>query len=78
MVKAENIANREFRRVLYGYDREEVDLYLDEIVLQLRQMEQERKEMVATIEYLVSELTGANKPEHLRESALSEQKPHEA
>ena len=57
MIKAENIANKEFRKALFGYDREDVDRYLDELIVQLRQMEEERREMVATIEYLVSEVT---------------------
>jgi DivIVA domain-containing protein len=57
MIKAENIVNKEFRKSLFGYDREDVDKYLDELIVQLRQMEEERKEMVATIEYLVSEVT---------------------
>ena len=58
MIKAENIANKEFKKALFGYDREDVDRYLDELILQLRQMKEERKEMVSTIEYLVSEMTG--------------------
>ena len=58
MIKAENIANKEFKKSLFGYDREDVDRYLDELIVQLRQMEDERREMVSTIEYLVSEMTG--------------------
>ena len=54
MIKAENIASKEFRKSLYGYDCEEVDRYLDELIVQLKQMEQERLEMATTIEYLVS------------------------
>ncbi len=57
MIKAESIVNKEFRKSLFGYDREDVDRYLDELIVQLRQMETERKEMTATIEYLVSELS---------------------
>ena len=65
MIKAENIANKEFRKALFGYDREDVDKYLDELIAQLLEMEKERKEMASTIEYLVSELTaqGDNKPD---------------
>lgn len=54
MIKAENIASKEFRKALYGYDCEQVDRYLDELIVQLKQMEQERAEMASTIEYLVS------------------------
>jgi len=57
MIKAENIVNKEFKKSLFGYDREDVDRYLDELIVQLRQMETERKEMAATIEYLVSEVS---------------------
>ena len=56
MIKAENIATKEFRRSLYGYDCEEVDRYLDELIAQLKQMEQERLEMATTIEYLSAQL----------------------
>ncbi len=57
MIKAESIVNKEFKKSLFGYDREDVDRYLDELIVQLRQMETERKEMAATIEYLVSEMS---------------------
>ena len=65
MIKAENIVNKEFRKALFGYDREDVDKYLDELIAQLLEMEKERKEMASTIEYLVSELTaqGEKKPD---------------
>ncbi|MBR6040881.1 MAG: DivIVA domain-containing protein [Clostridia bacterium] len=65
MIKAENIVNKEFRKALFGYDREDVDKYLDELIAQLLEMEKERKEMASTIEYLVSELTaqGESKPD---------------
>ncbi len=62
MIKAENIAQKEFRKSLYGYDCEEVDAYLDELILQLRQMEQERLEMASTIEYLVGQLQQLTAP----------------
>ena len=38
MIKAENIANKEFRKALFGYDREDVDRYLDELIAQLTDM----------------------------------------
>jgi len=56
MIKAENIAAKEFRRSLYGYDSEEVDRFLDELIAQLQQMEQERLEMASTIEYLAAQI----------------------
>ena len=63
MIKAENIAQKEFHKALYGYDCEEVDSFLDELILQMRQMEQERLEMATTIEYLVGQLQQRRHPE---------------
>ena len=60
MIKAENIASKEFRKSLYGYDCEQVDLFLDELIVQLKQMEQERLEMATTIEYLVGIVQNSN------------------
>lgn len=82
MLTPETIANKTFRRTLLGYDLEQVDDFLDEIILQFQQMERERKEMSDTIEYLAAELrrlspeTGhAREPEE--EIALP-MSPHEA
>ena len=76
MIKAENIVNKEFRKSLFGYDREDVDKYLDELIVQLRQMEDERKEMVATIEYLVSEVTALGVADARREQVIEPISPH--
>ena len=59
MMTVEAIANKSFRRTFLGYDLEEVDDFLDEIIRQMRQMEQERKELTDTIDYLASELKRA-------------------
>ena len=76
MIKAENIANKEFKKSLFGYDREDVDRYLDELIVQLRQMEDERKEMVSTIEYLVSEVTGQSVKTKVQENVVGPVSPH--
>ncbi len=76
MIKAENIVNKEFRKSLFGYDREDVDKYLDELIVQLRQMEEERKEMVATIEYLVSEVTAQGVENARQEQVIGPVSPH--
>ena len=76
MIKAENIVNKEFRKSLFGYDREDVDKYLDELIVQLRQMEAERREMVATIEYLVSEVTAQGAEEARHEPVVEPISPH--
>jgi len=76
MIKAENIVNKEFRKSLFGYDREDVDKYLDELIVQMRQMENERKEMVATIEYLVSEVTQQGASETAHDPVVGPISPH--
>ena len=59
MMTVEAIANKSFRRTFLGYDLEEVDNFLDEIIRQIQQMEQERRELTDTIDYLVGELKNA-------------------
>ena len=59
MMTVEAIANKSFRRTLLGYDLEQVDDFLDEIIRQIQQMEQERRELTDTIDYLVGELKNA-------------------
>ena len=76
MIRAENIVNKEFRKALFGYDREDVDRYLDELIAQIRQMEAERKEMVATIEYLVSEVTAQGAKPASHEPVVGPVSPH--
>ena len=76
MIRAENIVNKEFRKALFGYDREDVDKYLDELIAQLLEMENERKEMVATIEYLVSEVTAQGVKQSGEEHVIGPISPH--
>ena len=59
MMTVEAIANKSFRRTFLGYDLEQVDDFLDEIIRQMQQMEQERRELTDTIDYLVAELRSA-------------------
>lgn len=77
MIKADNIATKEFRKSLYGYDCEQVDLFLDEIIVQLKQMEQERLEMATTIEYLVSKLSGDPLGTTEKEEVVAPVSPHQ-
>lgn len=78
MIKADNIVNKEFRKSLFGYDREDVDKYLDELIEQLRAMEKERIEMASTIEYLVSELTAHGAENSAEKRAVGPISPHAA
>ena len=78
MLTPQTIANKTFRRTLFGYDLEQVDDFLDEIILRLQQMEQERKEMLETIDYLAGELRRANpeKALHPEEEITEPTSPH--
>lgn len=76
MIKAENIAAKEFRKSLYGYDCEQVDRYLDDIIVQLKQMEQERLEMAATIEYLAGQVEGGERKQTQHDRIVAPISPH--
>ncbi|MDO4543036.1 MAG: DivIVA domain-containing protein [Clostridia bacterium] len=80
MIRVEEIANKDFKSVIWGYDPVSVDAYLDEIITLILQMQAERKEMVSTIDYLVAELAAAGrKPEKegLTEQTALPISPHE-
>lgn len=72
MLTPEMIANKTFRRTLLGYDLEQVDDYLDEIILYLQQLERERKEMNDTIEYLAAEVRRLSPEKELHQEAEEE------
>ncbi len=57
MIRVEDIANKDFKKSLIGYDLEQVDRYLDEIIALFNAMERERRDMLQTIEYLSNELS---------------------
>ncbi len=76
MIKAENIASKEFRKSLYGYDCEQVDLFLDDLIVQLKQMEQERMEMSTMIEYLVG-IVQKNNLQETENSFVPPVSPHD-
>ncbi|MDO4564891.1 MAG: DivIVA domain-containing protein [Clostridia bacterium] len=61
MIRVEEIANKDFKSVIWGYDPVSVDAYLDEIISLILQMQTERKEMMDTIDYLVAELSKASR-----------------
>lgn len=61
MIRVEEIANKDFKSVIWGYDPQSVDAYLDEIITLILQMQQERVEMMSTIDYLVTELGASAK-----------------
>lgn len=64
MLTPEDIASRTFRKTLFGYDLEQVDAFLDEIIRDRQKLEEERKEMsalIATLTDRVYELEQAEK-----------------
>ena len=80
MMTVEAIANKSFRRTFLGYDLEEVDDFLDEIIRQIQQMEQERKELTDTIDYLMGELKAAGlvPPDREQDNVAEPISPHAA
>ncbi|HRV72292.1 MAG TPA: DivIVA domain-containing protein [Eubacteriales bacterium] len=52
IVRAEDISDKVFRRAFFGYDMEQVDSFLDEVIDSILRMQTERKEMTETINRL--------------------------
>ncbi len=55
-MRLEDIVNKVFARSFLGYDMEQVDLFLDEIIERFEQYEAEKKEMLLAMEYLLNKL----------------------
>lgn len=56
MLTPEAVAEKTFRKTMFGYDLEQVDAFLDEIILQMQQQEKERREMAEMIDILSTRL----------------------
>ena len=56
MLRADDIVNARFTKVFRGYDIQEVDLFLDEVIDTLDEMEEERDTLLARLEALLEEL----------------------
>ena len=52
MLTPEAVAEKTFRKTMFGYDLEQVDAFLDEIIIQMQQQEKERQEMAEMINIL--------------------------
>ena len=52
MLTPESVAEKTFRKTMFGYDLEQVDAFLDEVILQMQQQEKERREMTDMIDLL--------------------------
>lgn len=55
----DEIIQKEFSRSFFGYDMQEVDSFLDEVIDQFEKLEGERKEMISAMEYLLNKLENA-------------------
>lgn len=78
MIRIEEIANKDFKSVIWGYDPQSVDSYLDEIIALIAQMQRERDEMMSTIDYLVSVLEDKSTPQtDLQDNVVDIVSPHD-
>lgn len=55
-MRTEDIINKVFARSFMGYDIEQVDFFLDEVIERFEQYESEKKEMLIAMEYLLNKL----------------------
>lgn len=55
-MNADDIINKRFSKVFSGYDMEEVDVFLDEIVVEFEKVKHDREMMVLRIEALLDKL----------------------
>lgn len=67
-MRIDEIVNKIFTRAFMGYDIEQVDRFLDEIIETLERYEAEKREMLSAMEYLMKKL------EHGQKMPLSDMK----
>ena len=56
MLRADDIVSARFTKVFRGYDIQEVDLFLDEVIETLDELEEERDTLLFRLEALLEEL----------------------
>jgi len=61
-MRTEDIVSKVFTRSFMGYDIEEVDRFLDEVIDAIEQYEAEKKEMLTAMEYLLKKLENGKRP----------------
>lgn len=75
-MRTEDIVNRIFTRSFMGYDIEQVDRFLDEVIDAIEQYEAEKKEMLTAMEYLLQKLeTGSQLPVAEMREAIDSGRP---
>lgn len=67
-MRTDEIVNKVFTRSFMGYDIEQVDLFLDEVIEAMERYEAEKREMLSAMEYLMKKL------EHGQKMPLSDMK----
>ena len=67
-MRTDEIVNKNFTRSFMGYDIEQVDLFLDEVIETIERYEAEKREMLSAMEYLMKKL------EHGQKMPLSDMK----
>ena len=55
-MRTDEIINKVFTRSFMGYDIEQVDVFLDEVIETLERYEAEKREMLSAMEYLMKKL----------------------
>ena len=82
-MRIDEIVNKVFTRSFMGYDIEQVDGYLDEVIETLERYEAEKREMLAAMEYLMKQVEYGRKipladMKKAIDSGRSQQKPSPA
>jgi DivIVA domain-containing protein len=71
-MRTEDIVIKVFTRSFMGYDIEEVDRFLDELIDEIERMEAEKQEMLIAMEYLLGKLENGKKlPEREMRKAIA-------
>ena len=60
-MRIDEIVNHVFTRAFMGYDIEQVDVFLDEVIETIERYEAEKREMLAAMEYLMKKLEHGQK-----------------
>ena len=70
-MRTDDIVKKKFARAFVGYDMQEVDEFLDDVIDKIDRMEDERREILVAMEYLLKKLekTGALEEARRKSSA---------
>ena len=71
-MRADDIVRQRFTKVFRGYDVQEVDLFLDEVIRSMDTLEKERNQLLARLEMLLRELDRAEQALAARQESTAE------